>query len=217
MPSLLPLENHRNPWANIQGLDSTDDHVRIARVSKFWCDVAVGFIWKRIWVIEVLLLSLAPLTVKDSKMEISTTHSPSKLLPNLQCLQFYTSTFDRAGSLLHSTVTSLHIVWLRAGSANMPLVPFSAMPRFALGEMNYAYSGYTPTQVKSMPPILNASPPRLCPRAGSLHFPSSMLPSHPRKLWTSSHSKAASIYSPACLITPHRITTGIRSVVRDVV
>lgn len=47
---------------------STDDHVRIARVSNFWCDVAVGFIWKQIEDIQVLLRLLAPLAVKDGKV-----------------------------------------------------------------------------------------------------------------------------------------------------
>ncbi|KAF9497942.1 hypothetical protein BDN71DRAFT_1587896 [Pleurotus eryngii] len=44
--------------------------------------------------------------------EISTMRGPSKFLLNLQCLQFNPSTLDHAGILLHSTVTSLHIVWL---------------------------------------------------------------------------------------------------------
>lgn len=47
---------------------------------------------------------------------ISTTRSPSKFLPNLQRLQLNPSTLDRAGILLHPTITSLHIVWLQSDS-----------------------------------------------------------------------------------------------------
>ncbi|KAF4596167.1 hypothetical protein EYR40_008151 [Pleurotus pulmonarius] len=47
---------------------SSGDQVRMARVSKTWFDVAVGFIWKEIPDILHLLEILAPLTFEDDKV-----------------------------------------------------------------------------------------------------------------------------------------------------
>ncbi|KAF4599135.1 hypothetical protein EYR40_006225 [Pleurotus pulmonarius] len=65
-----PIECTRNPeiLGQILSVLSTRDNARAARVSKFWCDVAVSFIWKELRNIEVILRLLAPLAVRDGKV-----------------------------------------------------------------------------------------------------------------------------------------------------
>lgn len=44
------------------------DQVRIARVCKSWCDIAIRIIWREVHGAERLFRLIAPLAVKDGKM-----------------------------------------------------------------------------------------------------------------------------------------------------
>ncbi len=72
---------------------------------------------RRVYELGLKSFSNSPLALHPSLIKaISTTRSPSNFLPNLQCLHLNPSTLDRAGILLHPTVTSFRIVWLQNDS-----------------------------------------------------------------------------------------------------